>query len=99
MGLRIAEPAPIPLKWMMVKAGTNQAEVARAIGVTREYVSEVCNGHQRASEQLRSQISAHLGIPEDDLFGVTYDNWWRTRLEARREHARQAAARIAGVAL
>lgn len=44
-----------------------QAELARRIGVTRNYVSMIEKGERPLTDELRQKISAALGCPSEEL--------------------------------
>ena len=45
----------------------NQAELARRIGVTRNYISMIETGERPLTDELRQKISAALGCKPEDL--------------------------------
>lgn len=44
-----------------------QAELARRIGVTRNYVSMIETGERPLTDEMRQKISAALGCPSEEL--------------------------------
>lgn len=80
MRARIVEADPIPLRWMIIRAGYRQSTLADVLGLSRQYLCEVAGGHRHANPELRERIAAALQLPERELFGDpdTYDNRFRT---------------------
>lgn len=58
---RVRYPENLQLKVEIVKAGRQVGEVASAIGVSREVISNTINGHYKGTN-LIPKIKAELGI-------------------------------------
>jgi transcriptional regulator with XRE-family HTH domain len=56
-------------------AQANRTNVARAAGLTRNYVSLVLNGKREPSFDVAAKLARHLGITLDEL----YSCWANTR--------------------
>ncbi|HEY4761797.1 MAG TPA: helix-turn-helix domain-containing protein [Thermoguttaceae bacterium] len=62
---------PADIQAAIKKAGSSQAEIARALGVTRGAVSFVVAGHS-TSERIATEIATITGIHIDRLWPGRY---------------------------
>ena len=60
--------ANIELRVAILRAGLRHVEVARKIGRSPSWLSQVINGWNRPSPLDRRKISRVLGVPEQELF-------------------------------
>jgi len=58
----------VRLKIALLRRGTSQVELARAIGRTPAHVSRLIRGHVRVRARDRRRIASFLGITEAQLF-------------------------------
>jgi transcriptional regulator with XRE-family HTH domain len=59
---------PFEIKALMKKSGVYQADIARRLGITREYVRKVIHG-ERSTRRVRQAIADALGMPFEEVWG------------------------------
>jgi transcriptional regulator with XRE-family HTH domain len=58
---------PLEIKKAYKKLGLNQTSIAKSLGVTQPYISQIINGIRKTS-RVRQAISEILGIPVGELW-------------------------------
>lgn len=59
---------PQPAKMVLVARRIHQTQVARDLGLSQQWVSDVLNSRRPAPELFRRRLTAYLGLPESELF-------------------------------
>lgn len=54
----------IELKCWLIRHGLTQPKVARRLGITRQYLSDIIKGKRKAP-RVRRQLVEEIGIPSD----------------------------------
>ena len=57
----------IEIKVALLRAGTNQMEIARKLGITKQFVNQVIKGH-RPTRRVREAIARAVGKPVEKLW-------------------------------
>ena len=61
--------APTPLAFWRKKRGLTQAALAKQVGVTQAYLSEIESGKKEASVGVLKELAAALKVTVDELVG------------------------------
>jgi len=56
------------IKALMTKCGVSQADIAKRLGITREYVRKVIHG-ERSTRRVRQAIADALRMPFEEVWG------------------------------
>jgi transcriptional regulator with XRE-family HTH domain len=63
---------PRDIKLLLQLRDIEHQKLASEIGCSKSELSQVINGH-RQNAPLRTKLATRLGMPEDELFGVSHD--------------------------
>jgi hypothetical protein len=59
--------SPLERKAALVMAQVKQSAIARSVGLSQAYVSDVIAGNRR-SEKIERAVAAAIGLPVDEVF-------------------------------
>lgn len=73
MTVAIRSPySPRRLKEHLDASGLSRADLARELGVSDNYVFQLCSGRRQMNERIARAIAYTLDISVDDLLGDAY---------------------------
>ena len=62
---------PAPVWAFLEERGISQNELARLVGISSGYCSQLMSGSAHPSPQVRERLQRELGLDFDDLFTIT----------------------------
>ena len=62
---------PAPVWALLDERGISQNELARLVGISSGYLSQLMRGTAHPSPQVRESLQRELGLDFDDLFTIT----------------------------
>lgn len=69
--LKVTLKNAIEFRKTLIKMGYSQSKLAKAVGLSTPYISQIVNEERFPSGEVANKIAEHLNLKFDDIFFIT----------------------------